>query len=112
MALLSASDEHRVIEVTREGGFAFIPALCVRQRVDWRDLSPAQRQRLCDLINHVAALAAQSGQQAGRGDQRYYRILILDQSAGQRPQEPQEITVPESSAPRELAVLWKNGKLD
>jgi len=112
MTLLSPLNEHTVLEVTREGGLAFIPALNVRQRVAWCDLSLPQRERLCELINPMASLApADAGPRAGRGDQRYYRIVILGQDPAPHAQPGLEIVVPESSAPPELATLWQKGTL-
>ncbi|MEA9392475.1 protealysin inhibitor emfourin [Acerihabitans sp. TG2] len=113
MMLLSPLDEHTVLDVTREGGLAFIPAFNVHQRVAWCDLPLTQRERLCALINPMASqAAADSGPSAGRGDQRFYRILILGQDPARHLPPEFEIVVPESSAPPELAMLWKKGRLE
>ncbi len=113
MALLSPLNEHTVLEVSREGGLAFIPTLNVRQRVAWCDLSLTQRERLCALINPMASLVPIGGApSAGRGDQRYYRIVVLGQDTARQSPPGLEIVVPESSAPPELAMLWKKGTLE
>lgn len=113
MTLLSPLNEHTVLDVTREGGLAFIPAFNVHQRVAWCDLSFTQRERLCALINPMASLVSTGGgPSAGRGDQRFYRIQILEHDPTQHSPPGLEIVVPESSAPPELAMLWKNGRLE
>ncbi|WP_410014014.1 protealysin inhibitor emfourin [Sodalis sp. C49] len=111
MDLLSLLNEHAVIELSREGGFAYIPKLAAQQRFALCDLSSAQREQLCHLVSRVALLAQHSGQNRapGSGDQRFYRILIVGQPPGEAQPAQAEIVVPESSAPPELEILWQKG---
>ncbi|HEY0211280.1 protealysin inhibitor emfourin [Acerihabitans sp.] len=111
MDLLSLLNEHAVIELSREGGVAYMPKLAALQRFALCDLSSAQREHLCRLVGRVALLAQHSEQSRtpGSGDQRYYRILIVGHPQGEAQATQAEIKVPESSAPPELEILWKNG---
>ncbi|WP_083765130.1 protealysin inhibitor emfourin [Sodalis glossinidius] len=46
-------NNHTVIALSREGGFAFIPALADQQRFVLGDLPAPKRERLCALINRA-----------------------------------------------------------
>ncbi|NDL65750.1 protealysin inhibitor emfourin [Acerihabitans arboris] len=111
MDLLSLLNEHAVIELSREGGLAYIPKLAAQQRFALCDLSAAQREHLCHLVSRMALLAQHAGQTRtpGSGDQRFYRILIVGHPEGGPQATQAEIVVPESSAPPELEILWKKG---
>lgn len=112
MDLLTLLNEHTVIELSREGGFAYIPKLAAQQRFALCDLSAEQREHLYHLVSRMALLAADAAQNRtpGSGDQRFYRILIVGHPQGEPQATQAEIVVPESCAPPELENLWKNGK--
>ncbi|TCL06959.1 protealysin inhibitor emfourin [Sodalis ligni] len=102
-------DEQTVIEVSREGGFAYIPALLARRRFSLGQMPSGQRERLCALIRQLLMQSPPGGRCPGSGDTRYYRIHIL------RPDNRQsssffELLVPEASAPSELARFWQEGR--
>ncbi len=104
MSYRDALDERALIRLAREGGVAYMPALARPREIDFQKCSPPQRQRVCRLLDEVAGLNCT--EQVGRGDQRYYRIVIMP--AGE---EGEAITlkVPEQQAPKPLVVLWKEG---
>lgn len=114
MGRIPVLDNHTVIALSREGGFAFIPALTGQQRFVLGDLPPPERERLCALINRAAPLAQppRGDSAPGRGDQRYFRIQISYRGDGATGANELELLVPEQSAPPELQTLWRRGQLD
>ncbi|CAI0822991.1 Uncharacterised protein [Serratia entomophila] len=112
MKPLPTLDQNTVIELAREGGFAFIPKLAGQRRIALADITPAQRQRLNQLINLTLPYAREEGQpdSPGCGDQRYFRVQINYAS----PTLCSEIVllIPETSAPQALVDLWKTGQVD
>ncbi len=109
-------DDDSVIELSREGGIAFMPGLQRQHRFTLRDLPAPQRESLCRLVRYMAGLAhAADGSvdAVGRGDERYYHIQVfhLDEK-GDRHFAQLEWRVPESSAPPELEKLLKNGLVE
>ncbi|RLR17440.1 hypothetical protein D8L93_09210 [Sodalis-like symbiont of Bactericera trigonica] len=57
MGRLPVLNNHTAIALSREGGFAFIPALAGQQRFVLVDLPAPKCERLCALINRAALLA-------------------------------------------------------
>ena len=112
MKPLPTLNQDTVIELAREGGFAYIPKLAGQRRIALADITPEQRQRLNQLLNQTLPYAQEEGQpnSPSCGDQRYYRIQINYTS----PTLSTEIVllIPESSAPQALVDLWKTGQVD
>ncbi len=102
-------DEQTVIELSREGGFAYIPALLARRRFSLGQMPVGQRERLCALMRQLLLMqSSPDGRCPGSGDARYYRIHILRPDNRQSP-DFFELLVPETSAPLELARFWQEG---
>ncbi|MBP2167883.1 hypothetical protein J2125_001075 [Erwinia toletana] len=99
-----------VIELAREGGFAYLPKLAAQRRIALAQLASPQRERVCDILRKALAQGEPPGPacSAGRGDQRYYRLQIsysTHQSSGDI-----IMLIPESAAPPELEMLWRDGE--
>lgn len=108
MNLPELSDD-AIIDVAREGGFAFIPKLAQPRRFMLAQLSAAQKMRVCEIVRNALRLGEPEDRQArlGHGDQRYFRIQIsyaTRQSTGAF-----VLLIPEQLAPTELESLWRNG---
>ncbi|UQY43200.1 hypothetical protein M1E08_05280 [Erwinia sp. PK3-005] len=99
-----------VIDLAREGGFAYIPKLAGQRRIALAQLPNPQKERVCEILRHSLPLGepADKPQQAGRGDQYYYRIQIS--YATQQHSGDIVIVIPDSLAPPELKALWKEGE--
>ena len=96
------SDE-ALVRISRQGGFAAIAALSRPREIDFARCAPQQRGQVCSLLEACLPIASD---QAGRGDQRFYRIEL--QTCAQRMQE-MVLNVPEEQAPRDLVALWEKG---
>ncbi|WP_428943759.1 protealysin inhibitor emfourin [Pantoea sp. FN060301] len=99
-----------VIDMAREGGFAYIPKLTGPRRIALAQLSPPQREHVCSVLRQALPLGEPPGEEnpAGRGDQRYFRIKIsyaTSQHAGSI-----VLLIPEDLAPPELLQLWQEGQ--
>jgi hypothetical protein len=99
-------DQDTVIELAREGGFAFIPKLAAPRRIAFIDIPPEQRQRVYLLLEQAEPYAQEEGQ-AGCGDQRYFRIQIS--FSNQHSYSEMVWLIPETEAPPALVELWKKG---
>ncbi|MEZ0583177.1 protealysin inhibitor emfourin [Erwinia sp. STN24] len=110
MNSLPELSDDAIIDVAREGGFAFIPKLSSPRRIALAQLDPPQREHVCSVLRHALRLGEPPGEQsrAGRGDQRYYRIEIS--YATQQQVGNLVILIPEDLAPPELVQLWHNGQ--
>ncbi|ARJ42772.1 hypothetical protein B1H58_12555 [Pantoea alhagi] len=99
-----------VIDLAREGGFAYIPKLAGQRRIALGQLANPQKERVCEILRHSLPLGepADKQQQAGRGDQYYYRIQISYDT--QHHSADIVIVIPDSLAPPELKALWKEGE--
>ena len=53
MKPLPTLNQDTVIELAREGGFAYIPKLAGQRRIALADITPEQRQRLNQLLNQT-----------------------------------------------------------
>ena len=109
MKPLDSLESNAVIEIYREGGIAFIPKLSGPRRVELSDMSDDKRQQLCQLINQAMPYA-QEKENAGRGDQRYFRLEIYYASA--ETTASLVVIIPETQAPEELVDLWKQAPPD
>lgn len=107
MKPLDSLESNAVIEIYREGGIAFIPKLSGPRRIELSDMSDDKRQQLCQLINQAMPYA-QEKENAGHGDQRYFRIEIYFASAEHS--ASLVVIVPETEAPEELVNLWKQAR--
>ncbi|WP_158782638.1 protealysin inhibitor emfourin [Pantoea sp. BAV 3049] len=110
MNVIPELSDDAVIDVAREGGFAYIPKLAEPRRITLAQLNPAQRESVCNVLRQALPLGEPQGEQcqAGKGDRRYYRIAIsyaTQQQAGNI-----VILIPEELAPPELVRLWQDGR--
>lgn len=101
-----------VIELAREGGFAFIPGLSGLRRITLSTLTPEQRQRVADILQQSFPFGLPPGQpdSPGRGDQRYFRIQILRTQHNQAQYTDIIVLIPEEEAPPSLVELWQKGE--
>lgn len=99
-----------IIELAREGGFAFIPTLAGQRRIALASLASPQRERVCDIVRKSVEVGEPAGPScsAGRGDQRYYRLQISYSS--HQVSGDIIILIPENLAPPELEQLWRDGQ--
>lgn len=111
MKTLPALNEDAIIELAREGGFAWIPKLAGPRRFALASLSSSQRERICHAIRNAAPQAREPGEPdgPGRGDQFYYRIHISYCQPQQNQYTDVILLIPEDRAPPELTELWRNG---
>ena len=97
-----------VVELAREGGLAFMPALSGKRRIVIARLSAEQRQRLVEILHQALPLGQPPGKpdSPGRGDQRFYRVQITWTS------QPTDmlLLIPESKAPPSFVELWREGE--
>ena len=103
MNLADLSDD-AVIELAREGGVAWIPALSGMRKIVVAKLNEQQKQRIATILQQSLPLGKPPGQpdSPGRGDQRqivseqhYHSLIIL---------------IPEDRAPDSLVELWRDGE--
>jgi|SRR5471030_1032519 len=109
MKPLDTLDSSAVIEMYREGGMAFIPKLNGPRRVALAGMSDDKRREICQLINQSLPYA-KPAEEAGSGDQRYYRLEIQYAAPGQS--GSLVVIIPESQIPAELVELWKAASPD
>ncbi|AGB83576.1 hypothetical protein D781_3355 [Serratia sp. FGI94] len=112
MRPLPALSQGTVIELAREGGFAFIPKLAGLRRIVIADISPDECARLEQLLNQSLPYAREEGQpdSPGCGDQRYFRVQI--DYADRVGSSQIVLLIPESEAPQALVDLWETGQVD
>lgn len=110
MKNLPELSDDAVIDVAREGGFAYIPKLAGARRFALAQLDPPEREHVCSVLRRALPLGEPPGEQslAGRGDQRYYRVEISYATPNQIGSIV--IVIPEDQAPPELVQLWKDGQ--
>ena len=110
MKTLPKLTDDAVIDLAREGGFAWIPKLAGQRRIALAQLPEPQKARVCEILRHSLPLGepADKPPQAGRGDQYYYRIQISYST--QQHSGDIVIVIPDSLAPPELKALWKEGE--
>lgn len=110
MNSLPELNDDAVIDVAREGGFAWIPKLSGPRRITLAQLSLPQREHVCSVLRQAISLGEPPGEQsrAGQGDQRYFRIEISYATS----QQVSNIVllIPEDQAPPELIELWRKGQ--
>ncbi|QKJ88214.1 hypothetical protein PMPD1_3291 [Paramixta manurensis] len=103
-------NDDAVIDLAREGGFAFIPKLAAERRIALAGLPLSQKQRVCAILRQAMSLGEppSANNPAGHGDQFYFRLRISYITA----QQTGDIVllIPESQAPEELKKLWQEGE--
>ncbi|WP_323666602.1 protealysin inhibitor emfourin [Pectobacterium punjabense] len=111
MKTLPELNNDAIIELAREGGFAFIPKLAGPRRFALASVPPSERERICNAIRDAFPQARESGEPdgPGRGDQFYYRIHISYSHPQQNQYADVILLIPEDRAPPELTELWRNG---
>ncbi len=97
-----------VVEVAREGGLAYIPALSGVRKIVIAQLNAEQRQRLGTILHQTLPFGHPPGQpeSPGHGDQRFYRLQITWTTQ----QTDVLLLIPESKAPPSLVELWRDGE--
>lgn len=98
-----------IIDVVREGGFAYIPKLAGPRRFALAQLSIPQREHVCSVLRQALALGKPEDEQngPGSGDRRYFRLEI---SYSRQQVNRIVIVIPEELAPDELVRLWQDGQ--
>lgn len=111
MKTLPELNEDAIIELAREGGFAFIPKLAGSRRFTLASVTPPEWERICNAIRNAFPQARDPGEPdgPGRGDQFYYRIHISYRHPQQNQCADVILLIPEDRAPPELTELWRNG---
>lgn len=110
MKTLPELNEDAIIELAREGGFAFIPKLAGLRRFALASVTSSERERICNAIRNAFPQARDPvNQTARRGDQFYYRIHISYRHPQQNQYADVVLLIPEDRAPPELTELWRNG---
>jgi hypothetical protein len=102
MKPLSGLRADAVLELAREGGVAYMPALNGPRRILLAHFDDARRQHICQLINQALPYA-EAEANAGRGDQRYFRLEL-------RTERTLILIIPEAHVPEELVELWKESR--
>jgi hypothetical protein len=90
-----------IISIALEGGLAFFPGLSNPRQINLATYSEVERNNIQSIINSVVPVAKNS---VGRGDQRFYRIVI---NAGT---SNQTLLIPEQDATEDLKKLWEQAK--
>lgn len=100
-----------VVELAREGGFAWIPKLAAPRRFIIASVPIPLRERLRTAIclSLPEAKEPEADDSPGRGDQFYYRIHISYSDPTNKTCTDVMLLIPEPSAPMELEELWRNG---
>ncbi|WP_409161317.1 protealysin inhibitor emfourin [Pectobacterium sp. B2J-2] len=114
MKTLPELNEDAIIELAREGGFAWLPKLAGPRRFALASMPPSERERICNAIRHAFPQAREPGEPdgPGRGDQFYYRIHISYRHPQQNQYADVILLIPEDRAPSELTELWRSGVQD
>ena len=102
MEALTVLHADAVLELDREGGVAYMPALNGPRRIALGHFDEARRQQICQLINQTLPYA-EAEADAGRGDQRYFRLEL-------RAERTLILIIPESRVPEGLVELWKGSR--
>jgi hypothetical protein len=102
MEPLTVLQPDAVLELAREGGVAYLPALNGPRRILLAHFDAARRQQICQLINQALPYA-KAEPEAGRGDQRYFRLEL-------RAERTVILIIPESHVPEGLVELWKGSR--
>ena len=107
MKLADLSDD-AVIELAREGGVAWIPALSGMRKIVVAKLNEQQKQRIATILQQSLPLGKPPGQpdSPGRGDQRFFRIQIVSEQH----YHSLIILIPGDRAPDSLVELWRDGE--
>lgn len=93
-----------IVRISRQGGFAAIGALSRPREIDFAQCDPGQRGQVCSVLE--SCLAA-STPEAGKGDQRFYRIEL--EVPRQNEHSEMVLQIPEDRAPGDLVRLWEHG---
>ncbi|MET3913701.1 hypothetical protein ABID97_000483 [Variovorax sp. OAS795] len=108
MIQLPPLDQASVVRVTREGGVAYLPGLSRPRSYQLGNCSEALRQQIGEALQSAAPHAAQrDGPASPGGDQRFYRVELVMQSATAHSGSI-SFEVPETEAPEALVHLWKD----
>ena len=83
MNLPDLSDD-AVIELAREGGVAWIPALSGMRKIVVARLNEQQRQRIATILQQSLPLGKPPGQpdSPGSGDQRFFHVGLAERDTG------------------------------
>lgn len=98
-------DDRARIHLAREGGVAYLPALARPREVALAACSPVEQDAVRAALGEAQKRCCPP-QEAGRGDQRYFRVVIVCPDA---PDREETLIVPEAQAPGALVRLWESG---
>jgi hypothetical protein len=106
MNLADLSDD-AVIELAREGGVAWIPALSGMRKIVVAKLNEQQKQRIATILQQSLPLGKPPGQPDSPGGRpAFFRIQIVSEQH----YHSLIILIPEDRAPDSLVELWRDGE--
>ena len=92
--------------VSREGGFAYIPALSAPRRYLLGQCSDDLRSHITHALREAAAQVPQEAAPERQADHRFFRVELLCDEAASHARTAYSFDVPEERAPTELVKLW------
>jgi len=109
MIQLPPLDQASVVRLTREGGVAYVPGLSRPRSYQLGNCSEELRQQIGEALQSAAPHAEpRGGPGSPGGDQRFYRVEVVVESATSRSGSSVSFEVPENEAPESLVHLWKD----
>lgn len=109
MIQLPPLDQASVVRVTREGGVAYVPGLSRPRSYQLGNCSEELRQQIGEALQSAAPHAGpRGGAGSPGGDQRFYRVEVVVESATSHSGSSVSFEVPENEAPESLVHLWKD----
>lgn len=94
------------VNLTREGGLAYLPGLAHTRRIDLTHCPPGLRQEVGEALQRTAPLATPDCARQG-GDQRYFHIELEFRDPAGGAATRLVFDVPEAQAPDALVRLWR-----
>ncbi len=112
MAPFPELTDDAIVELAREGGFAWLPRLSGQRRIVLAALDEERRRQVCEILRQILPLGLPPGRpdSPGQGDQRYYRIQITWTRHVSAQYQDVILLVPETGAPPALKDLWEHGE--
>lgn len=105
-------NENMIVEISREGGYAYIPKLTGLRRIFLTNMQRSQREKFYSLINQLRSYSRGKKPHSPPrgGDQRYFLIKIRDN----QPKTGDDIVleIPEHHMPPALTQLWRTGSFE
>jgi len=109
MIQLPPLDQASVVRVTREGGVAYVPGLSRPRSYQLGNCTEELRQQIGEALQSAVPHAEERGGPGSPGgDQRFYRVEVVVESATTHSGSSVSFEVPETEAPEALVHLWKD----